>query len=170
MLTLGIKPPMPSRPVPKGEVLVPKQPTPDMVPRTTIVIDPTGITGDDHDADFLAEPRHHAFMAQILQKRWIKEFQNVDLPVIDPVAHEGIWAIPDDGCNSTTHGERWKDDAAYKMRKKGVEPRLVATKSTSFSGVGKAQAKGQYQLPFCLKLEETGFRLASSSRRCPEAS
>ena len=87
----------------------------------------------------------------------MKEFQNVDLEVIDPMKHEGVWAIPDDGCNSTTHGGKWGQDANKKFRKKGVELKLVAEKGTSFSGIGKARAKGQYKLPLCVKLRETGF-------------
>ena len=40
------------------------------------------------DAEIPEEPRHRAFMVH--QARSMREFQNVDLPVIDPEAHEGI--------------------------------------------------------------------------------
>ena len=112
--------------------------------------------GHDGDRDYLREPKRHAFPS-IQQGRSMREFQNLDLPVIDPFQHEGVWAIPDDGCNSTTQGEEWMINVCKKLRKKGETPMLDANKSTSFFGVGRADARGQFKIPFCLRLKETGF-------------
>ena len=37
------------------------------------------------------------------QPMHFKDNQTLNLPVVDPIAGEGVWAIKDDGCNSCCH-------------------------------------------------------------------
>ena len=36
------------------------------------------------------------------------------LDYVDPYEHPGIWAILDEGCNSSTHTKQWRENAEEK--------------------------------------------------------
>ena len=56
-----------------------------------------------------------------LASKTIPDVQNVSLPVVDFMTHEGIWACIDDGCNMACHGDKWAANAEAKLAKWGFK-------------------------------------------------
>ena len=55
-----------------------------------------------------------AFVSIREQLMHFKDNQTLNLRVGDKIADEGVWAIIDDGCNSCSHGEVWRQNAEKK--------------------------------------------------------
>ena len=74
--------------------------------------------------------------------------QTLSLRVVDPIADDGVWAIIDDGCNSSCHGEVWRQNAEAKMKVLGLNPIwLHWTSATTFNGVGTSMTSGKLKTP-----------------------
>ena len=58
---------------------------------------------------------------------------NNTLRFVDPYEDEGVWCIVDEGANSNTHGEYWRENAMAKWARKGVRPVLKDATPTSFT-------------------------------------
>ena len=86
-----------------------------------------------------------------------KDNQTLNLRVVDPIAHEGVWAIIDDGCNSCCHGEVCRQNAEAKMKVLGLHPIWLHRKATTFNGVGTSRTSGKLKIPMAIRLQESGM-------------
>ena len=77
-------------------------------------------------------------------------------PYVNPYEDPGIWAILDEGCNSSTHTRPWRENAEAKWLKLGFQCYISNPKKTKFTGIGQTYSTGRYKLPMALKLEESG--------------
>ena len=60
-----------------------------------------------------------------------------DLPLIDPKKDDwNLWALLDEGCNSTCHGEQWRIHAQAVLKRRGYAPMRLSESKSSFSGIG----------------------------------
>ena len=48
---------------------------------------------------------------------------NTNLPVVDVLKDEGIWAVLDEECNNNCHGSVWARNAVEKLAKLGMRTR-----------------------------------------------
>ena len=73
------------------------------------------------------------------------------LPDVDIYADPGIWAVLDEGCNSTVHSDAWAENAIQKYRALGFETKFHDRDALVFSGLsGNTTTNGSRSLPFCL--------------------
>ena len=71
-------------------------------------------------------------------------YSSDDTPVIDPYKHPGIWAVFDDGCNSSCHGTTWAKDAAAKLAAGEFDMTWIHLRERVYNGLGgKATGKGK---------------------------
>ena len=79
------------------------------------------------------------------------------LPLVDPLEdHDNIWVMLDEGCNTTCHGRRWRQNAESVLSKHGLRMLRVSDASGSFRGIGSSRCTGRYKLPFALGLRPDG--------------
>ena len=58
------------------------------------------------------------------------------LPLVDPLEdHDNIWVMLDEGCNTTCHGRRWRQNAESVLSKHGLRMLRVSDASGSFRGI-----------------------------------
>ena len=88
-----------------------------------------------------------------------EEKQTHKLRVVDPYADPHVWVIVDDGCNSCTHSDAWRQNAEEKFAKLGFAPFLKDNKVTHFTGVGSKTSSGLWKVPIGVKLVESGLVL-----------
>ena len=84
-----------------------------------------------------------AFVSFREQAMHFTDYQTVNLRVVDPIAHEGVWEMIDDGCNSCCHGGVWRQNAEAKMKVLRLQPIWVHRKATTFNGVGTSATSGK---------------------------
>ena len=75
---------------------------------------------------------------------------------------DGIWVIPDCGCNFTVQGFQWHANATMKLARKGMRPLLIDQSGGSMSGIGRATIQGTYRFPIGLKLCQSGLIIPGS--------
>ena len=79
------------------------------------------------------------------------------LPLVDPLEdHDNIWVMLDEGCNTTCHGRRWRQNAESVLSKHGLRMLRVSDASGSFRGIGSSRCTGKFKLPFALGLRPDG--------------
>jgi hypothetical protein len=80
--------------------------------------------------------------------------QRWTLPLIDPKQDDhDVWALLDEGCNSTCHGEQWRTHAEKVLKHRGYAPMRLSSGKSSFSGIGKATCAGRWRFPIALTME-----------------
>ena len=89
------------------------------------------------------------------QPMHFKDNQTLNLPEVDPIAGEGVWAIEDDGCNSCCHGKVRRQNAEAKMKVLGLHPIWLHRKATTFNGVGTSTTSGKLEVPIAIRLQES---------------
>ena len=89
------------------------------------------------------------------QPMQIKDNQTLNLRVVDPIVHEGVWSIIDDGCNSCCHGEVWRQNAETKMKALGFHPFWLHRNATTFNSVGTSKTSGKLEIPMAIRLQES---------------
>ena len=108
---------------------------------------------------------------ETIKTAWHQDLQAMDLPVVDPLKDEGVWAIIDDACNSCCHGEMWRRNAEKKWARIGFQWQWIHKEAKKFNGLGSKKTSGKMEIPLALKLEESGMILpgAVSTHEIPEA-
>jgi len=77
-----------------------------------------------------------------------KELREVDI-VTDP----GIWAILDEGCNTTCHSRSWRLNAQEKLEAMGFcMETCKATKNYNGVGANATKANGLFRIPFSIDI------------------
>ena len=82
--------------------------------------------------------------------------QTLRLRVVDPIADDVVQASIDDGCNSCSYGEVWRQNAEAKMKVLGLHPIWLHRKATTFNGngVGTSTTSGKLKIPIAILLQE----------------
>ena len=88
-----------------------------------------------------------AFVSFREQSMHFFDNQTLNLPVVDPIADDGVWAVVVDGCNSCCHGEVWRQNAETKMKVLGLHPIWLHREATTFNGVGTSTTSGKLKIP-----------------------
>ncbi|CAE7418365.1 GIP [Symbiodinium sp. CCMP2592] len=79
------------------------------------------------------------------------------LPLLDPLEdHDNIWVMLDEGCNTTCHGRKWRQNAEATLAKHGLKLLKVSSEGGAFRGIGSSRCSGKYKLPFALGLRPQG--------------
>ena len=63
--------------------------------------------------------------------------QTLSLRDVDPTAHDGVWAIIEDGCNGCSRNRACRQNTEAKMRVLGLHPILFHKKATITNGTGR---------------------------------
>ena len=113
---------------------------PRLVSRDLIIV-------DDPDVD---QPIVYPLMA---------ESEPPGLPWVDIYEDPGIWAVLDEGCNSTCHGEQWARNAEMKLNKLGYRVRWINRDPKTYKGVGQSRTVGKKCFPFAIELIPTSLRV-----------
>ena len=74
---------------------------------------------------------------------------------VDPYADGRLWVLIDEGCNTPCHSRKWAEDAAMKLKKRGVKMHKLEDTDTMFKGVGKSKGKAKYLIPFAVRFKES---------------
>ena len=78
--------------------------------------------------------------------------EQVSEPALPPVDlledHDNIWVMLDEGCNTTCHGRRWRQNAESVLSKHGLRMLRMSDASGSFRGIGSSRCTGKFKLPF----------------------
>ena len=82
-----------------------------------------------------------------------------DLPWVNIFEDEDVWAVLDEGCNSTCHGTRWAEDAEKKFNKKGWKCPWVHHRGKEYSGVGNETTIGKRNWPFAFEITPSTLRI-----------
>ena len=78
-----------------------------------------------------------------------------NMPTVDVNASKDIWAVLDEGCNSSVHGSGWADRAEKKLARFGLEVLWTSRKAKWYSGISTPIfATGKRAIPFCLSLDD----------------
>ena len=73
------------------------------------------------------------------------------LPVVNVRTSPHVFAVLDEGCNSTVHGEDWGHESMSKCASFGYSTRFVKETSKTFKGLsGSTSTLGARTFPFCL--------------------
>ena len=89
------------------------------------------------------------------QPMHVKHNQTQKKREVDPITDEGVWAIKDDGCNSCSHGEVWRQNAEAKMKVLDLHPIWLHRRATTFNGVGTSTTSGKLNIPMAIRLQES---------------
>ena len=82
------------------------------------------------------------------------EYPEAELPLVDPQKDDwNLWALLDEGCNSTCHGEQWRIHAQAVLKRRGYAPVRLSDNKSSFSGIGEATCTGRWRFPIGLTME-----------------
>ena len=75
----------------------------------------------------------------------------INLPVVNIYESQHVYAVLDEGCNSTVHGSEWVADAAGKLANMGYSTRFKPEASRTFKGLsGATETLGSRTLPFSI--------------------
>ena len=73
------------------------------------------------------------------------------LPVVDIYQSSGVYAVLDEGCNSTVHGTEWISNAAKKLSNLGYSTRFSSNAARTFKGLsGETETLGGRNIPFSI--------------------
>ena len=73
------------------------------------------------------------------------------LPVVDIYQSSGVYAVLDEGCNSTVHGTEWISNAAKKLSNLGYSTRFSSNAARTFKGLsGETETLGGRHIPFSI--------------------
>ena len=73
------------------------------------------------------------------------------LPVVDIYQSPGVYAVLDEGCNSTVHGTEWISNAAKKLSNLGYSTRFSSNAARTFKGLsGETETLGGRHIPFSI--------------------
>ncbi len=75
----------------------------------------------------------------------MKEIQATQLRIVDPYEDPHIWAVVDDGCNSSYHTRLWRDNAEKKFAKLNFQCHFVSSETTTLKGVGEKKTIGKWR-------------------------
>jgi hypothetical protein len=78
----------------------------------------------------------------------MKDIQATQLRVVDPYEDPHIWAVVDDGCNSSCHTKLWRKNADKKLAKLNLQCHMESSETTTFKGVGERKTAGKWRIPF----------------------
>ena len=82
------------------------------------------------------------------------EYPEAELPLVDPLKDDwNLWALLDEGCNSTCHGEQWRIHAQAVLKRRGYAPQRHSDAKSNFSGIGEATCTGRWRFPIGLTME-----------------
>ena len=121
-----------------------------------IAIDAEANSGTDDDLPALVGTPPNELSPTPVEFTKTRSNELAALAYVNPFKDPGIWAILDEGCNSSTHTRTWREDAEAKWLKKGFKCYISNPKSAKFTGIGQTNSTGRYKLPMALKLEESG--------------
>ena len=78
---------------------------------------------------------------------------NHELREIDILTDDGIWAILDEGCNTTCHSHEWRINAEKKLLQKGFTMEYCHSEK-SYNGVGGSATKASmmFRIPFAIEV------------------
>ena len=76
-----------------------------------------------------------------------RQWSFCDLPTVDIYKDKGIYAILDEGCNSTVHGDVSARNAEAKLEFLGFTSKFQASPPRDFKGFGKTRALGVRSFP-----------------------
>ena len=63
----------------------------------------------------------------------------------------GVYAVLDEGCNSTVHGTEWVSNAARKLSNLGYSTRFSSNGARTFKGLsGETETLGGRHIPFSI--------------------
>ena len=76
----------------------------------------------------------------------------LNLPDVNIMEDERVWAVLDEGCNSSIHGSIWAKNAEQKLNRLGFRMDWSDEAQKVFKGLGSAvtQTLGRRSFPFCL--------------------
>ena len=82
------------------------------------------------------------------------EYSSDGKRLVDPYEDEGIWAIPDGGCNASCHSVKWRENADAKLRADGYTTHWYHQKQKTFRGLGKntTQCHGKRAWPVAVEV------------------
>ena len=82
---------------------------------------------------------------------------------MDPFGHDGIFALLDEGCNSSCHSRSWRINAELKL-KRGPRLAMKDTPRTAgtYKGIGGAETTCRKVVPICLKMEPSELTVSGS--------
>ena len=82
------------------------------------------------------------------------------LRVVDIWNDEGVWAVLDEGCNSTVCGSEWMARAVEAYAAVGYDVVKVSDEAKSFKGLsGLTKTHGSYRIPFALRFVNNNQKL-----------
>ena len=101
------------------------------------------------------ESQSHALMALSPLE---DELECGDLPVVDVLRDHHVWAVLDEGCNSTICGQVWLKNASEKFHSIGFKVRENDEEDTkTFRGLsGEIKTNGKHRLPFIITTDAQG--------------
>ena len=78
-----------------------------------------------------------------------------NMPTVDTEASLDVWAVLDEGCNSSVHGAGWAARAEAKLAGFGLGVLWINCKAKRYSGISTPIiATGKRAIPFCLSLDD----------------
>ena len=78
---------------------------------------------------------------------------NHRLREVDMLADPGVWAILDEGCNTTCHSKAWRLNAQEKLLNKGFTMEICdANKTYNSVGANATKASKMYRIPFAIEV------------------
>jgi len=92
----------------------------------------------------------------------MKDKQATQLRVVDPYEDPHIWAVVDDGCNSSCHTKLWRKNADMKLAKLNFQCHLESSEMTTFKGVGEKKTTGKWRIPFGIQLVKSKLDIQGS--------
>ena len=92
----------------------------------------------------------------------MKVIQASQLRVVDPYEDPHIWAVVDDGCNSSCHTKLWRKNADMKLAKLNFQCHLESSEMTTFKGVGEKKTTGKWRIPFGIQLIKSKLDIQGS--------
>ena len=105
-----------------------------------------------------ADPEH-CFMAVALSPM-DDQIVGPALRVVDIWNDEGVWAVLDEGCNSTAGGSEWTERAVEAYAAVGYDVVKVSDETTHFKGLsGVTKTHGSYRIPFALTFVNNNQKL-----------
>ena len=100
-------------------------------------------------------PQGHALMALSPME---DELECGDLPVVDVLRDDHVWAVLDEGCNSTICGQVWLKNASEKFHSIGFKVHESDDgDAKTFRGLsGEIKTNGKHRLPFIITTDAHG--------------
>ena len=92
----------------------------------------------------------------------MKEMQAAQSRIVDPYEDPHIWAVVDDGCNSSCHTRLWREKAEKKLAQLNFQCHLESSEMTTFKVVGEEKATGKWRIPLGLQLIKSKLDIQGS--------